>query len=696
MSPRYCLLTAISSLQVTHTNDLTSLALTHSTLHSLAIPHIYSRFDIVWPDAHSTEDQSTGVDALTYGLATLVMGDEVFRRSASAAYADRRTAESHRRCHCGARPGGRDGSLDEATEASLSDRRISWRRGNWYARYTRKFSVGNGPSDLVAEYLVSKERGKMLGTLVALAVARMPSLETFVWDMPSGVLRDVWLALASLGDRPDGIDCRLKQVWVRWHDNSQHGFSDGNVGANAASASTQNANPQEVIVILPSNHGLPSLSHQPGPAAASTHVASRVERPTFSLLPPLESLTVLDIDEQAYLDEMSLLIGKSQARLRELRVGVGARAAGRDWVRCSDDEELVQIDQGANWFNTGDVGARRLGGVLGVLVGRVYDLRKKTLRSKGTSKVAATGGDSKSTAGSPALAGPSHVAASVAATDTTGSTPQALTVAATTPGAGAPGDVSSSTTERVLGGNDLTSTDMSPSRSKPNNKLKLELLELERVPLSVQALLKAFDWNSMTTLTILNCGNHEQLWKTLRRCCGPVNSTSSSSSSSSLFPKTSLASKTGHRATGTGYSAGAKAPHDYPLKLKSIHTDMVSRSLVAFLQETLAPNSLEVLLLQEGSTYPSLVTIDSIYRGPLRRHRKSLKKLMVDSSERALSGATLPGHFRWKKWMVTDTVLSFLVSGKMTSLRELGMAMDFKDWVSLDTRQRLSAPLLRG
>ena len=64
-----------SVLQVTHTNDLTALALTHSALHNLAIPHIYSRFDIVWPDAHATTDPRTGVDALTYGLATLCMGD---------------------------------------------------------------------------------------------------------------------------------------------------------------------------------------------------------------------------------------------------------------------------------------------------------------------------------------------------------------------------------------------------------------------------------------------------------------------------------------------------------------------------------------------------------------------------------------------------------------------------------------------
>src|SRR5699024_4943969 len=95
------------------------------------------------------------------------------------------------------------------------------RRGNYFAQYTRKFSVGNGPSDWVQEYSITKETGKMLGTLVALAVARMVNLEAFVWDMPTGVLRDVWIALASLANRP-GHDCRLERVWVRWHDNSDN------------------------------------------------------------------------------------------------------------------------------------------------------------------------------------------------------------------------------------------------------------------------------------------------------------------------------------------------------------------------------------------------------------------------------------------------------------------------------------------
>lgn len=190
--------------EVTHTNDLTSLALCHSALHRLTIPHIYSRFDIVWPDSSTHAEPRSGVDALTYGLATLVMAEEIF----------------------GEAPNQRQHHNNRFNQGSKSERAsemaIRRRRGNHYAQFTKKFSLGNGPADWVQEYLISKEGGKMLGTLVALAVARMRSLETFIWDMPTGILRDVWLALSSLGDRGDGQACRLEKLWVRWHDNSSN------------------------------------------------------------------------------------------------------------------------------------------------------------------------------------------------------------------------------------------------------------------------------------------------------------------------------------------------------------------------------------------------------------------------------------------------------------------------------------------
>jgi len=108
-----------------------------------------------------------------------------------------------------------------------------------------------------------------------------------------------------------------------------------------------------------------------------SYAQSRVEYPTLSALPPLRSLSVLDIDELDYLDEMSVLIAKSQDRLRELRVGVSAKAVNRDFALSWDGPTLHQVDHHAQWPGASKIGERRLGGVLGVLLGRVYDIRKK-------------------------------------------------------------------------------------------------------------------------------------------------------------------------------------------------------------------------------------------------------------------------------------------------------------------------------
>jgi hypothetical protein len=89
-----------------------------------------------------------------------------------------------------------------------------------YGQYTKMFAIRNGPSEWAAEYAVLKESGKLLGTLVANAIARMKNLESFFWDMPSGVLSRVFEALASLSHDPNN-GCKLSRVWVRWHDNSQ-------------------------------------------------------------------------------------------------------------------------------------------------------------------------------------------------------------------------------------------------------------------------------------------------------------------------------------------------------------------------------------------------------------------------------------------------------------------------------------------
>lgn len=277
--------------QLPHTNDLTSLALCHSALHRLAIPCIYSRFDIVWPDESTHTEPRSGVDALTYGLATLVMGDDCFPHQ--------------NRLH-------QQRSSPPARSAPTTPYPMTRRRfGNYYAQFTKKFSLGNGPAAWVQEYMITKEGGKMLGTLVALAVARMINLETFVWDMPTGVLRDVWLALASQADRTDGEECRLNRLWIRWHDNT----IDAPVPPPAPPMILNN------VAVPPP----PNTTHASGLGAVQAPVVApqtfqatpisaidRVEHPTFSVIPALKSLSVLDIDELPYLDEMSILIARDR------------------------------------------------------------------------------------------------------------------------------------------------------------------------------------------------------------------------------------------------------------------------------------------------------------------------------------------------------------------------------------------------
>lgn len=679
--------------EVTHTNDLTSLALCHSALHRLAIPHIYSRFDIVWPDTNTHSEPRSGVDALTYGLATLVMAEEIFGEAP-----DQRQSQNNR--------------FAPAKSGRATETAIRRRRGNHYAHFTRKFSLGNGPADWVQEYLITKEGGKMLGTLVALSVARMRSLETFIWDMPTGILRDVWLALSSLGDRNDGQPCRLEKLWVRWHDNS----------------SPDTANPVPPPPPMNATHAAqPPLQH------GQVHLVSRfahpqieptaldhVEHPSFSVLPPLRSLSVLDIDELSYLDEMAVLIGRSLDKLRELRVGIANHAMAEDWVKVYEGDNLRQVDPDFPTAGSLTIGELRLGGVLGTLTGLVCDMRKRkivlpdrtkrrTQSSAASEKAEApirpaeprTDSDTDMSEGATILT-PSEGASGI--TSLQDMMPDMSSVEEAVPASTSRQDPLN--TEGVQDPLVAMSRHASPEpstmplpladdsaeplateeefvealdSSEPevpllDKVMQLDSLELERVPLSIPVMQKAIDWSRLTSLTLLHCQNHEQLWKTLRRTHAPV-------PKSPMYPlarRTSTATpKKGSKHT----SAAAEVELQYSLKLKKIHTNTVSPALISFLKETLAPNSLEVLFLQEARSYSSPVTIDAIFKGPLRRHRQSLKKLLIDSSEKGADG--LPTNSsRWRRWMLNRDVLAFVCSGKMPCLRELGMAIDYRDWVS--------------
>ncbi|RPB08357.1 hypothetical protein P167DRAFT_494218 [Morchella conica CCBAS932] len=644
--------------EVNHTNDLTNLSLTCHCLHALAIPHIYSRFDIVWPDALTPGDR-TGVDALTYGLATLV---------------------------------------------------ASGVRGNDYARWVKKFSLGNGPAEWVSDYNINKEGGKMLGTLVCLAITRMISLETFSWDMPTGVLRDVFKALHDLNGR-------LKNVHVRFHDN------------------TDTTTP------------------------TSQDPRRRVETPTFKGFKGLRSLSVLDIDERQYLEEISYAIENSVDSLRELRLGLAGHVPpSGGWIR-----DLDEIPSSINTGIGGPLPAAlpAVGGVLGVIVSRIIDLEEGRRRRKSTRTVEGANISTPSVAAnlidvSETVVMPPAALASVYLNADTNVEPAApLAPVISAQGSTSSTDLLSLSSEPlvtlstdtnmvIVSPDGLTSTEVpalpfniadpnpnnpgpphnvaSPAalqetvpsvgssaatitpaptplfateaapvpptvaprtaklktpepEEKPTRQLKLETLELERVPISVRVLIKGIDWTCLSNLTILNCYDHDRLWKALRQKFSPHQNPNKSTYQ---LHHTSP----GHRSRGLSY----QGPSDYRIRLKKLHTDTVTPQLLYFIRDTLPPNSLEVLFLQETPNFLSAVPAEFIYRAAIRRHKGSLKKLLIDSN-------VGNGGDHAAKWIFEKEVLAFVGSGKMPQLRELGMAIDWKNWHYFLTRLPLMQQL---
>ncbi|KAJ8104914.1 hypothetical protein OPT61_g10497 [Boeremia exigua] len=444
----------------------------------------------------------------------------------------------------------------------------------------------------------------------------------------------------------------------------------------------------------------PNATHPSGPGSvpppivlqqsfptSSVSALERVEHPTFSVIPALKSLSVLDIDELPYLDEMSILIARSQKKLRELRVGIAPHAQQRDWVTVWDGDGLQQVDYNARSTASCSIGEKRLGGVLGVLVGRIHNMRHS---EESPRKQSSTGTMDRveTTLNKPTIPNSSPSTTSLSMQDRDpeqdsdhpadpmeGSTiTEGISLSNEYIPAGAEAAASQASSPATplrtrkpsepTNVRDRTFTADGRDESQEellNGKLKLEVLELERIPLSVSVLRRAFDWSILSTLTLLHCSNHEQLWKVLRRTYTPRANYSTSPSSSKA------------------YKASYTLRSDYQLNLKRIHTNTVSPSLISFLKETLAPNSLEVLFLQEGRSYSSTVTVDTIYRGPMRRHKASLKKLMIDSSEKGPDGHTTTSS-RWRRWMMNREILTFITSGRMSSLRELAVSIDYKDW----------------
>ena len=537
--------------------------------------------------------------------------------------------------------------------------------------------------------------------------------------MPTGVLRDVWYAL---GNNSNGHRSSLEKVWVRFHDNKEVAASADTPAASNATASLPV--PNGALAALPSSSDL--TNGTPGPISAIELSYQNTECPSFSILPPLKSLTVLEIDECAYLAEISVLVQRSLSSMRELRVGISSsystgfrNVESPLFQHCSEYDYLTH------------------GGILGLIMSKIHDCRKHRIEPDLDGTINSPKTNSATAASGPAAQGISQSSALPLMTLASGEDPHLIipasmklpdspedqeykdTVASsatleTDRNSRAPNSMLSHQVARVpylapdapdlepladpqkRSKSDELPTSYNANYSKSvkspklsevtvQQRLRLEVLELERVHFSVPVLHNSIEWSILTSITLLQGGGHEGLWKFLRRTYSPK-----SNSSSTLSPQSSSSmSQQGQLRSMAPSNLDHMSTPEYRLNLRRIHTDHVSSALVSFLKETLAPNSLEWLILQDRGKTASTVTIESIYRGPLRYHRSSLKKVSIDSSSSLNSGTR---SNRWKRWQLSREILAFITSGKMNSIRELGMAIDHKDWVSNNHCRPMTAP----
>ena len=219
--------------------------------------------------------------------------------------------------------------------------------------------------------------------------------------------------------------------------------------------------------------------------------------------------------------------------------------------------------------------------------------------------------------------------------------------------------------------------------AQPPKKLKLDVLELERHSMNTKLLKDAIDWTLLTTLTLLKCVDTESLWQDFRTAFAPSRTRMRTKSLFlTLSTKPPCKTDSSHPRLRRMHSSSHPVEEPQPayrLNLKRIHTDTVSKQLILFLKETLAPNSLEWLFLQDCQYYQSGVTAAQIHKSVLKRHCKSLTKFLLNSSHGSSSSRT-PATSA-KKWMLNREILAYVTSpNKMPKLRELSIALEYKDW----------------
>ena len=525
--------------------------------------------------------------------------------------------------------------------------------------------------------------------------------DTFIWDMPTGILRDIWVALASLGDYQDP---KLAKLWVRLHDNQAALQAAGLTGPTAPQQPAQASPDPNVAPPQTTTHNYAELFGVCSVVWSNHHI----EKPNFSILSPLRSLTVLNIDEAQYLVELSELLYRSLHTLRELRLGMASTLHMSGYSR--EAKEACSL---------------RFGGVFALLMSkncqRMAALKASKNEPLGRHESHFSGGIAVATASTSSVSDPTinfNTSGNYLNSTSSVSDPEAQKQPHPTPDLQASvlddnaidpalfSDYANPVQEKQLATepeqdtvpfdpaspvslHSITQGDILIARKRPEEewlkcgpeeihnlptKLKLDVLEIEKFNPQSWILLRGIDFTILTSLTLLKCGDTTKLWEELKRQFPPRKSLVLST------PVRSPESPRGPpRLRRKPSSESLSGPITYQLSLKRVHTDSVPKELISFLKNTLAPNSLEWMFLQDdASKSPSAVTLDSIYRGPLKRHRGSLTKVMVDSaygpvSSRARSVAA-------RKWMFSREVLAFVTSGKMSRIRELAMSIEYRDW----------------
>ena len=475
--------------------------------------------------------------------------------------------------------------------------------------------------------------------------------------MPTGILRDIWISLSSLGDhRPS----KLEKLWIRFHDN-QAALND----AGLVQPTTENQTPTTLPAVAATNPHLQQGDLLNPERYGVTKIAwtdHQLETPSFSIMPALRSLSVLEIDELRYLVELSTLLRRSLRTLRELRLGLAT---------------TLHIPPSAK--NEIDTASLFHGGVWALLMCRIYDSiasgsftpEASTNLQKNMEGLRIASSDSANDISSTSVN--EHTDTNEEAIDPAlCHTSEILQIGRVNLGTMVEPIPSVGATAANKLSEAMESLDVRNEAHGDNlmshEKLRLEVLEIEKLTrLDGSILSRAIDLTVLSSLTFLHCGDQSVLWDRLRTDFAPRKTriTPPHSGIHGTPPRKEL------RKTFSD-------DMEYQLRLKRIHTDAVSSELVSFLKNTLASNSLEHMFLQDTEKYPSPVTLEAIYRGPLRRHRASLTKVLIDSSYGSPSSRLRSATAR--KWMLNRNVLTFVTSGKMCKLRELATAIEYKDW----------------